>query len=483
MAVVASVHWPPRSDPRTLPSPISFVARQLGRHRDVDSARTGRKHSTTLCYEERMLHDRYGLVLSTASAEARDAYVDAVDRMLASRGGIEAALAAAIAADPEFALPHAALARHLQPYGHTDRARSAVETAVRLAEHATVREQQHVEIIRRLVNGQVQEGLELTREHVADHPRDALVLSPSASVFGTIGFSGRLHREAEQLALLEPLVGHYGDDWWFLASYAFALLETGEWRRGRELAERSLELCPENAHAAHTLAHALYEAGDSDAASFLGEWLPGLSAESLLFCHLWWHQALILMSGGDHDAAWQALSEHCLPGTSSSPSINVFTDSASFLWRAELAGAPRRPAAWESVCDYYEQTLPRPIVFVDAHVGLGYAALGRTDDLAACLEQLQQLGDAGQLPAGTLAVDLTRAYGAFADDDWATVIEVLEPVIDDVVRIGGSRAQRDLVTNTLLAAYVRDGRLDAAHAFLESVHDRQPSRPIAGLPS
>jgi pentatricopeptide repeat protein len=54
-------------------------------------------------------------------------------------------------------------------------------------------------------------------------------------------------------------------------------------------------------------------------------------------------------------------------------------------------------------------------------------------------------------------------------------------VIDQVVRIGGSRAQRDLQTNTLLAAYVNDGRLDDARAFLGQVDDRRPSRPIAGL--
>jgi len=54
-------------------------------------------------------------------------------------------------------------------------------------------------------------------------------------------------------------------------------------------------------------------------------------------------------------------------------------------------------------------------------------------------------------------------------------------MMGEVVRIGGSRAQRDLVTNTLLAAYVNDGRGDEAAAFLAAAHDRQPSRPVLGL--
>ena len=48
-------------------------------------------------------------------------------------------------------------------------------------------------------------------------------------------------------------------------------------------------------------------------------------------------------------------------------------------------------------------------------------------------------------------------------------------MLDEVVRIGGSRAQRDLINNTLLAAYIKDGRPEAAHAMVEQMTDRSPS--------
>ena len=81
----------------------------------------------------------------------------------------------------------------------------------------------------RIVTGDVPGALDLTREHLVDYPRDAFALSPSTGVFGAIGFSGRIDREPEMLALLEPLADAYGDDWWFLTAHAFALLETGSW--------------------------------------------------------------------------------------------------------------------------------------------------------------------------------------------------------------------------------------------------------------
>lgn len=428
------------------------------------------------------MKDRYGLEVSTSSVAAHDAYVDAIDRMLAADGHVEATLARAIEADPNLALAHAALARQHQLMARGSEARTSAERATELVANASQRERQHVEIIANLVTGKIPQSLELTGEHLVDFPRDAFVLAPACGVFGSIGFSGRQDREAEQLDLLEPLASAYGDDWWFLTVLAFALLETGQWTRGRELAERSLEQRRTNSHAAHTLAHALYEAGDDDEAlSFMSGWIPDSDRASLLHCHIWWHYSLLLMMAGRPDEANKAFEENCLPGTTDSPSINVFTDSSSFLWRAELAGMARNTSHWDDVRSYYEEQFRRPIVFVDAHAGLPFAALGLTDELEACIGQLQELGEAGRLPAETTAADLNRAYEAFAGERWSTVIDILEPMMDQVVRIGGSRAQRDLVTNTLLAAYVHDDRHDDAAAFLDRVHDRRPSRPVAGL--
>jgi len=213
----------------------------------------------------------------------------------------------------------------------------------------------------------------------------------------------------------------------------------------------------------------------------MANWLPGADRNSLLHCHVWWHYALLLIATGDEAAAYTAFRENCLPGTTDSPSINVFTDSVSFLWRAELAGAPRQHQLWESLRTYYDEQFRRPIVFVDAHVGLVYAALGDTERLDACINELQTLGEASKLPAGTTAATLTRAYKAFAAKQWSNAIDLLEPMMNDLVRIGGSRAQRDLQTNTLLAAYANDERPDALGAFLEESSHRQPSRPIEGV--
>ncbi len=433
-----------------------------------------------------MHHDRYGLALSTSSPVAAAAYSLGLDQLLASLPAV-GAFTEAIEADREFALPHAAMARIHQTNRRSVEARAAADRAVILAAGASPREQESVAIQHLLATGHSTEALERIKTHVAEHPTDAFVLGPASSVFGLIGFSGRINREAEQLAFLEPLAGHYGDDWWFQASLGFALVETGRWVEGRALVERALELNPDSAHATHVLAHALYEAGEDDEAlSFLNGWMPGLDREASLHCHLWWHLCLLLIGSGESDQAWTLYDEHLAPDVSASPPLNIFTDGTSMGWRSMLAGHTngdhRAAQRWQALSDFYHDTLGgTPGVFLDAHGALPLVGLGRLDEIDDYVAQVKALDAEGKLPAGSMAVVMSRAFQAYGREQWGDVIDGLEPYLNQVVRIGGSRAQRDLAFNTVLSAYRKAGRTDDAERLLAGVNDREPSRPVAAV--
>lgn len=429
-----------------------------------------------------MQHDRYDLELTTDSSEARDRYVAGTDAILAATPAVETHLEAAMAADPGFALPHSAMARQHQLMGRAADARASAEQACTLAANASERERQHAGIFRLMVTGKGQDALVLTREHVQRWPCDAFVLAPSCGVFGLIGFSGRQDREPEQLALLEPLVDAYGADWWFDSAWAFALLEMGRWTEARTLIERSLATFPRNAHAAHIRAHALYEAGeDTTSREYLEAWLPEYPHSGLMHCHLWWHLCLMRLVSGDVDGMWRGYEEHCAPEISQSPSINVGSDGVSLLWRAELAGVPRSTERWQRMKDYCETTFPKAMVFMDVHGALPYAALGDGEGMNGHRERVCAGAAKGRLPAGDLGARLADGFERYAADDWNGTIDALTPILPEVVRIGGSRAQRDLVNLTLMSACVKAGRSDDAHRFAAAMEDRQPSTPVAGL--
>jgi hypothetical protein len=87
----------------------------------------------------------------------------------------------------------------------------------------------------------------------------------------------------------------------------------------------------------------------------------------------------------------------------------------------------------------------------------------------------------GRSPAGDVVPRLASGLAAYGDGDWSKAIAVLEPALAETVRIGGSRAQRDLIENTLLAAYLKAGRDADAKRLLKAHTDRRPSVPVAGL--
>jgi hypothetical protein len=91
-----------------------------------------------------MLTDGYELPLSTASTVARDAYVQGCGLALTSYPGAAAALDRAIAADPGFAMAHAAKAQVLIREGNVAAARAALATTKDLAADLPAREASHI---------------------------------------------------------------------------------------------------------------------------------------------------------------------------------------------------------------------------------------------------------------------------------------------------------------------------------------------------
>jgi hypothetical protein len=64
---------------------------------------------------------------------------------------------------------------------------------------------------------------------------------------------------------------------------------------------------------------------------------------------------------------------------------------------------------------------------------------------------------------------------AFAREDYAACVAQLEGVLGDVVRIGGSHAQREIIEDTFLVALIRTGELTRAQALLDQRLHRRPS--------
>ncbi|MBI2800209.1 MAG: tetratricopeptide repeat protein [Gammaproteobacteria bacterium] len=430
-----------------------------------------------------MLTDRYDLAISTHSEAARDTYIVGCDCILSAAPGGAEALMRAVTADPRFALAYAALAREHFLFGNVVEARRAATEARARSAGASAREQSHVHALCLPIEGKPVDAFAATQAHLDQYPRDAMVAAPATGPFGLIGFSGRPGREAEQLAFLAGLKPQLAEDWWFQMAYGFALGETGQFAPAQTQIERSLTTNPRNAHGVHAKTHLLYETGeDAVALDYLESWLADYAREGLLHCHLSWHLALLSLSLGKLDAAWRIYQQQVHPGGAWGPALNIATDAVAFLWRAELAGEKRRGNLWREIHAYALEAFPKVgIAFVDVHKVLACITAGDVDGLARIHQELAERVAAGRYPVGGVVPTLARGLEAYAKGQWSMAIDLLAGARPETVRIGGSRAQRDLIDSTLLAAYLKDGRIVAAQAMLADRNDRQPSNPVAGL--
>lgn len=430
-----------------------------------------------------MLTDRYDLTLSTSSDAARDAYVEGCDLLLTGYPGAVPALDRAIDADPAFALAHAAKARALQMGGDGPSAKQSLAKAEGLSSGLMEREAGQIKILQLLLSGKTDAALSLIRSHLQAWPRDALMLSTTASQLGLIGLSGRPGREQELADLLDSLAPHYGDDWWFNAHHAMALSETSQQAAARPKIERSIAEYPQNAYAAHALGHLYYEMNEHDsAAAFMKSWLSNYPREGGLRGHLHWHLALSHLQSGNTAEALDLFTEAFVPEQSQGRALVMLADAAALLWRSELAGLPRDPARWQAVHAFAHKMFPQaggPMA--DWHIALADAATGDDAALEARTRQIDAMVQAGDFSCGPAVPSLLRGIAAFERQDYAAAIVEIEAMLPERERIGGSRAQVDLVEFTLLRAYVLSGRKDYAQRLLDQRRPGPIAVPVAGV--
>ena len=430
-----------------------------------------------------MLADRYGLTLSTSSDAAREAYVEGCDLLLTAYPGAVPAFDRSIAADPGFALAHVAKARALQMGGDISSAKESLAKAKALSDGLHEREAGQIEIFHRLFSGPADAALTLIRSHLAAWPRDALVLSTTASQLGLIGLSGRPGREQELVDLLDSLATHYGDDWWFNAHHAMALSETSQQAAAHPKIERSIAQYPQNAYAAHALGHLYYEMNEHDAAAaFMKSWLSEYPRAGGLRGHLHWHLALSHLQSGNSAEALDLFTDAFVPEESQGRALVMLADAASLLWRSELAGHPRDPARWQAVHAFAHEMFPQaggPMA--DWHIALADAVTGDDAALDARTRQIDAMVQARNFPCGPAVPALLRGIAAFERQDYAAAIDAIEPMLPERERIGGSRAQVDLVEFTLMRAYLISGRRDDVQRLLDKRRPGPMVVPVAGM--
>lgn len=424
-------------------------------------------------------HDRYTLHLSTGSHQATECYQAGLDHLLSLWPGAAESLDQAIAADPEFALAWAARARLHAIRAESREARTKIARATELVlKRGTARERSHVHTLSSAINGQGPKALASALAHVDQFPNDILIMSLLLGAFGLFAFSGMANHDQARVDLVEKYARHFPkDDWWFLTYRGWSHGENGNIKLGYELTQEALEHRKNNANAAHAYAHVLHEAGEqTEAGAFLEEWLPGYARCAILHGHIAWHGALVALEAGDLDRALSIYTNSIAPTVTSGTPVNVISDTSSFLWRLKAYGHTVPMGLWEEVAAYTTAHFNQAgFAFIDFHMAMLAAVTGDTAALERRVSALDEMIRTDTLPAGVVVPNLCRAALAFVEEDYGSCARLLERSKADVPRIGGSRAQREVVEDTLIIALMRAGEAQKARSLIVERLHRRPS--------
>ena len=417
-----------------------------------------------------MAKDLQGLFVTgtPASAEALDA---AISDYYAWKGDPVALLQNASTLDPAFMLGQAATASLFLLSGFRGDHPSvvaALNSAAAAAHSSTSREKRHLAAAQAWATGAIILATNIWEDILLDHPTDALALRFAHDTYFYLGHSMSIR---DSIARVLPAWGesdpYHG---YILGQYAFGLEESGELRKAEEIGLKAIALNPEDGWAVHAVAH-VYETDSrqKQGIDFLKRSQPNWSKAQALAVHNGWHLALYLIEEGEFASVLADYDKYVAPKLKLD-SILDLVDGAALLWRLELAGADVGNR-WQPVAEQWlTHADDHVLVFNDLHIALAISRSGSAEVkerfLASMARYVAEGESDNQIFTREIGRILIDAVFAFASGDYRHAINLILPVRYKVIRIGGSHAQRDLVTQTLIVAAERAGDWQLAQALL-----------------
>jgi tetratricopeptide (TPR) repeat protein len=411
--------------------------------------------------------DRLGLELSAASGEAARAFDETVWAYVGFSREPGVPLKRALQADP--AMP---MALCLQGYffhlmglpGLAAKARTVFESVSKA--EANPRERAHIAALGAWCDGELERTCEILDGILKDHPRDYLALKLANYLYFYLGDAANVRDgPARALKAWDEGAPGYGH---LLALHAFGLEESGDYAAAERAGRRATEINPADPWAVHAVAHVMEMQDRADeGARWIEDLAPHWDAANFFRFHLWWHLALMRWSAGRPDEAL-ALYDARVWADGSSENLSLCND-ISMLARLELAGVDVG-ARWNAAADVVRaQAGGSVLAFVDAHYAM---ALGE-------VPALEDKGTTARVH-GAVGRAACEAAVAWRRKEHARAVAALAPVRQDLHRIGGSHAQRDLFTLILLDSAKKSGNTALAGTLHQ---ERARLRPAGRLPA
>jgi tetratricopeptide (TPR) repeat protein len=416
--------------------------------------------------------DARGVPVSCPDPSALELYEKALVQYQSYVGDPIATIDAALTRAPDFVLGHAFRATVLMTLTErrfAEQARASVASAEAHLAQAGSREQGLTAAARRLVDGDWDAACAAFDRTLVDHPRDAFAIQSAHVMDFFRGDALNLrNRVSRVLPHWSPGVPGYS---YILGMHAFGLEECNQYPEAEEAGRRALALQPKDGWAVHAVTHVMEMQGRIDEGiawleSREGDWAP----DNGFAFHNYWHLALYYLDRQRYDQVL-ALYDGRLHAAPPEYALQLL-DATALLWRLHLDGVDVGGRA-DALADNWAGRLESErgfYAFNDMHAMMAFTMAGREPEAARLLDDLEWTAKSGTgsnvMMTREVGLPVCRGIQAFGRDRYAEAARHIEPVRDTAARFGGSHAQRDALTLTVIEAALRGGQPALARHYI-----------------
>ena len=429
------------------------------------------------------VEDGRGVAFTAASTDTLDQYETALNALLGTYGDPEASVNKVLEDDAGFILGHCfraylnllAFERSLLPT-----VAAIIVTLDKLVADANDHEREHIEAVKSWYAGDLHDAVRHWENALLLNPRDLLAMRMCHDLAFFLGDCRNLRDTVGRVkqAWLPDMPG-YG---YLLGMHAFGLEECGDYGRAEDCGREALEMNPRDSWAVHAVAHVMEMMGrQADGINWLQSREDDWAYEGNFFAiHNWWHLALYHLDLEQYDRVLE-LYDGPIRGDKSAAILDL-VDAAAMLWRLHLLGKDAGSERWQEVCDSWMSYADDGMyAFNDLHLMMGLGASGRFDEAQQLLDSMEKLANGAdtthKLALNSLGLAACRGFLAFSQQRYADAVDYLLPVRHRAYHFGGSHAQRDILSWTVIEAMLRDGQYRRARALVNERAELKPSSP------
>ncbi len=428
--------------------------------------------------------DARGVPVSSCTPQSLDHYETALYRFQSYFGDPTEVLAEALKEDPEFVMGHvfnASAMLMMSERQYLPAIVDSIRAAEDLSHKANDRERLMTRAARQWMEGDWTGACVTWDRVLADHPTDALALQCGHLTDFYTGDSVNLRDRVGRV------IGRWNKDMpgysYVLGMQAFGFEECNHFERAEETARAALAIEPRDGWSVHAAVHVMemqnrYQEGQRFLREREDDWAP----DNGFAFHNWWHLALFHMEEGDFAGALALYDQQILPEPSD-VSLQL-VDASALLWRLTLQGVDTA-SRWKTLADLWSDKTATEngyYAFNDLHAIMALVGAGRIDEAREVRAAVKV--------AATINPTLTRAMSeqvglpacdgfiAFAEGRYEDAVDALLPIRSIANRFGGSNAQRDVLTQTLLSSAIRAGNAGLAANLVGERTVHKPFSPL-----